>query len=92
MRHCSELEAIPDDELMSWVRGYWTGANLYLGSSDLCVERARVVGIENADIRTLLRVNCSGIQESPIMMSAFNALRGLPTVEGSRASKCAAQE
>jgi hypothetical protein len=49
---------------------------------------ARISGIADADIRVLLRVHCSGIESSPIMMSAFNVLRGLPTLKGSRAAAC----
>lgn len=88
MRPCRELDKISDGELIPWVRGYWTGANLYLGGTDLCAERAHISGIEVHDIRAYLRVHCSEMPDSPIMMSAFSSLRGLPTVEGSRAAAC----
>jgi hypothetical protein len=91
MRPCTELETIADSDLIPWVRGYWTGANLYLGSSHLCVERARIAGIAAADIRVLLRVHCTGIENGTIMTSAFNVLRGLPTLKGSRAAVCPEQ-
>jgi hypothetical protein len=91
MRPCSELDAVADDQLIPWVRGYWTGANLYLGGSDVCTERAHIAGIATADVRSLVRVHCADIQESPIMFAAFNALKGLPTVAGSRSAGCAAR-
>ncbi len=88
MRLCSELENIADGELVSWVQGYWTGANLYLGGSDLCAERANINGIDVLNTRILLKLHCKSIQNYPIMMSAFNALKGLPKIAGSRAASC----
>ena len=88
LQACSQLATIEDRELLPWVRGYWTGANLYLGGSDLCMERAHVVDVSDRHIRSMLDVHCAPFPEAPIMVAAFNALKGLPTVEGSRAAAC----
>ena len=85
---CSELAKVPDDELVSWVQGFWTGANLYLGSGDLCEERSSFVNLDTKAIRTIIEVHCAPIQNSEIMFAAFNALKGLPKIEGSRAAVC----
>ena len=88
MTPCNQLAQVPDDELTAWVQGYWTGANLYLGSGDLCVERSSIVGLDANAIRTVIEVHCAPIQNSEIMFAAFNALKGLPKIEGSRAAVC----
>ena len=88
MTPCKELSSISDAELIPWVQGYWTGANLYLGGADLCSKRASIVGIDTATVRTLIEVQCAPIQESEIMFAVFNALKNLPKLEGSRAAAC----
>jgi hypothetical protein len=85
---CSELHSVSDQDLIGWVQGYWTGANLYLGGTDLCVERADISALDVSSIRTLIDVQCGPIKDHPIMFAAFNALKGLPTVPGSRAAGC----
>ena len=89
MEPCSALASIGDSELLPWIEGYWTGANLYLGGSDLCVERAWIERVPVDTIRPLLVVQCASIPgDTPIMMAAFDALKGLPKLEGSRAAAC----
>ena len=88
MRLCSSLSEVNESELENWVRGYWTGANLYIGGGDLCTERADLKHVSTNDIKSQITVHCSSIPDSPIMMAAFNALNGLPKVPGSRAAKC----
>jgi hypothetical protein len=88
MTPCSQLAEVSDVELVSWVQGYWTGANLYLGSGDLCEGRSSVVDLDANAIRTVIEVHCAPIQNSEIMFAAFNALKGLPKIEGSRAAVC----
>ncbi len=88
MTPCNQLAQVSDDELVSWVQGYWTGANLYLGSGDLCAERSSIVGLDANAIRTVIEVQCGPIQNSEIMFAAFNALKGLPKIQGSRAAVC----
>jgi len=88
MTLCRDLASIEDQRLSDWIFGYWTGANLYLGGTDLCLERAAISGISDSTVRTLLEVHCAPIQDSPIMMAAFNALKGLPKDHGSRAAAC----
>lgn len=85
---CNSLESISDADLISWVQGYWTGANLYLGGSDSCVERAAISAIDQKAIRTLIEIQCGPIEDSAIMFAAFNALKRMPKVPGSRAAKC----
>ena len=85
---CNELQSVSDQDLIGWVQGYWTGANLYLGGTDLCVERADISAFDVSSIRTLIEVQCGPIKDHPIMVAAFNALKGLPTVPGSRAAGC----
>ena len=88
MQLCSQLASVGDDALMPWVQGYWTGANLYLGGTDLCLERAVIPDIPLQNIRPLLEVHCAPYPDAPIMVAAFNALKGLPTVHGSRTAGC----
>ena len=88
MALCSDLALLDDQRLSDWVFGYWTGANLYLGGTDLCVERASIVGIPTSSVRALMEVHCAPIQDSPIMFAAFNSLKGLPKNIGSRAAAC----
>lgn len=88
MTLCEELQTVSDQDLTNWVQGYWTGANLYLGGTDLCAERADISAIDASSIRTLIKIQCGPIEDHPIMFAAFNALKGLPTVLGSRSAGC----
>lgn len=90
MIECGRLSSVAEADLVNWVRGYWTGANLYLGSDDLCLERAATADVPDAAIRVLIEVHCAPIigKDGVIMMAAFNALKGLPTLPGSFAAAC----
>lgn len=88
LRPCSELELVSDEALVAWTQGYWSGANLYLGSSDLCSERANISALGEGDIRGLISAHCRYVPDSFIMMAAFNALKNLPPLPGSRAASC----
>jgi len=88
MQSCASLDDIPNATLVPWIRGYWTGANLYLGSGDLCLERASIAEISPAQIRATIEVHCSSLGDNAIMFAAFNALKGLPTLQGSRSAGC----
>lgn len=85
---CSQLSEVEDSELVAWIQGYWSGANLYLGSTDLCLERAHITNVPASSVRTLIEVQCAPFPDAPIMIAAFNALKGLPTLPGSRAARC----
>lgn len=85
---CENLELIPESNLISWVKGYWTGANLYLGGTDLCLERASIETFPQSRIKQIIQEHCSEIGGASIMFAAFNALKSLPTIEGSRAAAC----
>ena len=85
---CSELSSISDTELAAWVHGYWTGANLYLGGTDLCEERSAIANVDSSAVRTLIEVHCVPVPNKEIMFSAFNALKGLPKIPGSRSAAC----
>lgn len=85
---CSKLGSVEDQALVDWVQGYWTGANLYLGGTDVCAERANITQVDPSLIRTIIDVQCVLIPDQPIMVAAFNALNGLPKLEGSRAAAC----
>ena len=85
---CDQIANVPEERLSDWVQGYWSGANLYLGGSDLCQERSAVSGLNRRQIRVLIEVQCARLDQSAIMFAAFQALNGLPKVEGSRAAKC----
>ena len=88
MTPCSRLATIDEADLVAWVQGYWAGANLYLGGSDLCRERAAIFDVPPTTIRALIEIQCASLQDQPIMTAAFNALEGLPTLSGSRAAAC----
>lgn len=88
LQSCVDLDALESRRVYDWVQGYWTGANLYLGGTDLCLERGIIAPISESDAIAALRVNCAPLGDSPIMFAAFNALKGLPMLEGSRAAGC----
>jgi hypothetical protein len=87
-RLCRDLATISDEELIAWVQGYWTGANLYLGGSDLCLERAEIGALEAGDVRSTIGKECSGAADRSIMVSAFNAMKRLKPIDGSGAANC----
>ncbi len=88
MTLCRQLPSLADTDLVPWVQGYWTGANLYLGGTDLCLERAQIDNLGISAIRTLIEVQCEPIPDHPIMFAAFNALKGLPKIAGAKAAAC----
>ena len=85
---CSQLSSISEADLVAWVQGYWTGANLYLGGTDLCRERAAISNVSASAIRGLIEKQCTPLVDAPIMAAAFNALKALPTLPGSRSAGC----
>lgn len=91
LKFCKDIKRIPDTELVPWVSGYWTGANLYLGSTDLCEERAAISQMSASAVRALLDAQCRLIEDQKIMVAAFNALKSIPKIPGSRAAACGGQ-
>ncbi|MGR3515018.1 MAG: hypothetical protein ACU0GG_19830 [Paracoccaceae bacterium] len=92
LERCGDLEELDNARVYGWLQGYWTGANLYLGGTDLCLERGVIAPISQSDAIAVLRVHCAPIQNYPIMFAAFNALKGIPKLEGSKAAGCGVEE
>lgn len=88
LQSCRDLHVLNPDSLFDWMQGYWTGANLCLGGTDLCLERASIAKLDKSQALTALKFHCAEIGDSQIMFAAFNALKGLPSLEGSRAAGC----
>ncbi|MGB0507741.1 MAG: hypothetical protein ACPGGK_16260 [Pikeienuella sp.] len=85
---CTEVGSISEQRLQDWVLGYWTGANLYVGGNDLCRERAAISGISSKNMRSIIENHCKHLPNHSVMVAAFNALKELPTISGSRSAKC----
>ena len=83
---CSEMDSVGDAELIPWVQGYWTGANLYLGGTDTCQERRAVSGLTDEALREQLDQQC--VAGASIMVAAYNALKSIPNIPGTSAAEC----